>query len=536
MGMIRTKNRVYDIIKAILVMVVMIWNVLANSQSTALEFNVLEFGAIQSTEVPSSKAIQSAIDSCYFSGGGIVYMPAGEYCSGTIVLKDNVTLWLAEGAVLNASRDINEYRMPLEDAIRPVLIYANGASNIGISGQGKIKGNAQHTYEDLRETDKFIEEWTENARKSGVEMKRYYIVKPDVGLVTLSKCKGINVRNVSIIESSHWSLHMIRCADITITGVTVKSNLDKGVNADGIDINSCQRVVIKDCVVSTGDDGIVLKSLYEEPCEEVLVSNCTVSSSSTALKLGTESVGDMRHIRFENCNIPTTNRGLSIVVRDGGKVEDVVFSNITMNCSRRHFNWWGDGDPIWIYLTKRLSKTKVGSIDNVVFENITALGMGTSRIESTEEEQIHNIKLINVKFMMDVENEPDKRADHALYAKNVEGLSLQNLEIHWNENDLEEKWRSALVVEDCRKVDVTNFYGRQGIKQSIFPVIEFKHVSESKIDNIRFMEGTNLGVKIGGERSRNIDIFNIDRVGVSTTPVFFDEDVNHESNMEIRLD
>lgn len=494
-------------------------------QETPSKYNVLDFGTIQSKEIASTAAIQSAIDSCYFNGGGMVYFPSGEFCSGTIVLKDNVTLFLAEGATLTASRDINEYRMPLEDAIRPVLIYANGAKNIGLAGKGRLFGNAQHSYEDLREVDKFIEDLTDNARRSGIEMKRYYVLKPDVGLVTLSKCQQISVHDISLIASSHWSLHMIRCSDITIDGVTVKTSLDKGVNADGIDINSCQRVKILNCLVSTGDDGIVLKSLYEDPCEDVLVSNCTVSSSSTALKLGTESVGDMRHIRFENCNIPTTNRGLSIVVRDGGTVEDVVFSNITMQCSRRHFNWWGDGDPIWIYLTKRLPKTKVGFIKDVVFENIIATGMGTSRIESTEGVQIENVRLSNVKLFMDVENEMDKRATHAFLAQNVLGLTLSDVEIHWNEKDVEEEWKSALVLNNCISVDVNKFYGRQGIKETIFPVIELNNILDASFEDIRFQEGANLGVKVGGEATETVRIINLDLDKISTTPLYLEEEV-----------
>ena len=35
-------------------------------------------------------------------------------------------------------------------------------------------------------------------------------------------------------------------------------------------------------------------------------------------------------------------------VRDGATVEDLLFSNITLETDRKHFNWWGNGDPIWL--------------------------------------------------------------------------------------------------------------------------------------------------------------------------------------------
>ena len=91
--------------------------------------------------------------------------------------------------------------------------------------------------------------------------------------------------------------------------MSVYSSLEKGVNADGLDINSCQKVRIKNCTIETGDDAIVLKTRYSDPCKNVIVSNCTLSSSSTALKIGTESRGDFEDIVFENCKVLNSKSG-----------------------------------------------------------------------------------------------------------------------------------------------------------------------------------------------------------------------------------
>ena len=61
--------------------------------------------------------------------------------------------------------------MPLNEATKPVLIYANGAKNVAIRGKGEINGQARHVYEDLRKTDRFIENITAKAKLVGVEMK-----------------------------------------------------------------------------------------------------------------------------------------------------------------------------------------------------------------------------------------------------------------------------------------------------------------------------------------------------------------------------
>jgi polygalacturonase len=250
-------------------------------------YNVQDFGALPDTHSISTNSIQAAIDSCYRQGGGTVFFPAGSYISGTIILKDNVVLHLEAEATLYASRNIDDY----------------GAKNIGVKGLGEINGNARRVYEDLRKVDYFIEDITENARNAGVEMKQYYVVPPDVAMFIFYNCQDITMEGVSLVESSFWTLHMIRCQRILIQNMSIYSSLEKGVNADGIDMNSCRDVTIKNCKITTGDDAIVLKTRYDEPCENIRVSNCVLSSSSTALKLGTESFGDFRNIRFETLTV-----------------------------------------------------------------------------------------------------------------------------------------------------------------------------------------------------------------------------------------
>ena len=57
-------------------------------------YNVVEFGAVGDNKTLNSKAIQLAIDECAKNGGGKVIIPAGEFLTGTIYLKDNVELHL----------------------------------------------------------------------------------------------------------------------------------------------------------------------------------------------------------------------------------------------------------------------------------------------------------------------------------------------------------------------------------------------------------------------------------------------------------
>ena len=72
-------------------------------------FNVRDYGAVSDTTVLSTQAIQRAIDDCHQAGGGTVWIPAGKYLCTELILKDNITFHLDNGATIYASRKINDY-------------------------------------------------------------------------------------------------------------------------------------------------------------------------------------------------------------------------------------------------------------------------------------------------------------------------------------------------------------------------------------------------------------------------------------------
>lgn len=491
------------------------------SCSPSNDFNVRRFGAKGVKSHLATKNIQKAIDACHKAGGGWVYFPPGEYLSGTLLLKDNVTLYIEAGATLYASHDTNDYKTTFKvykkndsgkkgKGETPVFIYAIGAKNIGIMGKGTINGQALRTYEDLKEIDGFIRQETENARKAGVEMKMYYKVPPYTCMIFLEKCYNVKIRDVSLIESTDWTLHFKWSENIFVDNIYLSSSLEKGVNADGIDVDGCKNVVITNSIIETGDDAIVLKTTQTDtialPCENITVSNCVLVSTSTALKLGTESFADFRHITFSNCVVRNSNRGLSIVVRDGAVVENVLFSDITIECNRKHFNWWGNGDPIWVVLLKRSEDSKIGRIRNIAFRNIIAHGQGTSKIEGFPGVPLENIFLSNIRFFMNKEEYPDKRAVHAFEAHDVNNLSMSDMEFFWNEKDTEPAWQSACYIYNIKgvRLDKLSLAPAPGTR---VPAIRIKNVSDAIIEHCKAKEGTTILVSVEGEKSNTV-IFN----------------------------
>lgn len=501
----------------------------AFAQTTPSVFNIWDYGATGKKEQKVTKEIQKALDDCYANGGGQVYFPPGDYLAGTLVIKSNTSLYLEAGATLRASRDEADYQTDFivykkndsgkeGDGATPVFLYAKNAENISILGSGTIDGQATRTYEDLKKVDGFIADITENARKSGIEMKMYYKVKPYTCLVFLESCKNVRLRDVTLTESTDWTLHFKWCERVYLDNMYIYSSLEAGVNADGIDVDGSKDVVIQICVITTGDDAIVLKSTQTNgeyySCENVTVTNCVLRSTSTALKLGTESFGDFRYITFNNCVIRASNRGLSIVVRDGATVEKVLFSNIVMETDRKHFNWWGNADPIWLVVKKRQADSKVGIIKDVVFENVIAKGQGTSKLEGFAQSNtnparnLENITLRNVQFQMEAEDFPDKRATHAFAAHHVQGLRLEDIRISWDTQKTELTWASGMYLKNIADLYMDNCQLMPGNPQKA--ALHFQNVQNAYLDKILPLGKLENFIYLEGEKSQKLLFKEID--------------------------
>jgi hypothetical protein len=508
-------------------------------RAVGADFLVTSFGAKGDKAQYAGTFIQEAIDACVAAGGGRVVVPPGDYATGTIVLGDHVDLHLEAGATLWASIDAEHYNTDLkvykqnrtgdpDEGLTKVLIYAVDAEHISINGKGMIHGQAQRVYGPLREVDGFIAEETEHARRSGVPMERWYKEEPHSTMVFLESCSDVLVRDVRLIESSEWTLHFKWCDRVTVHGVYIESSLERGVNADGIDIDGCRNVTVSDCIISTGDDAIVLKTTstfgIAKPCENVTVTNCVLTSTSTALKLGTESHADFRYINFTNCVVRNTNRGLSIVIRDGATAEHVLFSDIQIECDRKPFFWWGDGDPIWLVVKKRYPDSRVGSIRDVTFSNIRAKGQGTSRIEGFEGSPIENIRMEHVSLVMEPEDMPDKRATDILQFTRCENVNLRNVVLDWAYPEVPaEQWRYAMYldgVEGGEIVDVS--CGVSGVSEEV-ELIRFRDVQNMLVEDVRTTDPVSALLHLTGPKTSGVFLKDIDIMKNSSQPVILDQ-------------
>jgi hypothetical protein len=317
----------------------------------ATPINVRVAGARGDGARLDTRALQSAIDRCAAGGGGTVWFPAGAYLSGTLFLRDRVTLHLEPGAVLLGSRDLADYpptvarvRSYTDNYTERSLIYAEGVKEIGLEGGGTIDGQ-------------------------GAAFKGPYKVRPY--LIRMVACEEVTVRGLRLRNSPMWVQHYLACDRLWLDGLRVESRCN--ANNDGIDIDGCQRVRIANCDISSGDDAIVLKSTLDRPCQQVVITNCVLSSACNAFKLGTESNGGFEDITLSNCAMHDTElAGIALELVDGGTLERVAISNVTM----RNVN-----GPIFVRLGNRArpfqegrARPGLGRLRHVSISHVQASG------------------------------------------------------------------------------------------------------------------------------------------------------------------
>jgi polygalacturonase len=287
--------------------------------------NVKDVGAAGDGKSDDTLPVQQTIDRCAVLGGGEVVVPAGDYSTGALVLRSNVTLRVEQGASLLGSADMAAY--PLTQVrwegrwIKgySAFISAVDGDNIGITGPGKIVGSQA-----IRgRVD----------RKTGLRLP---------ALIEFTNCRNVRLENCSTSQAGMWSIHPTYCENIAFKNLMIQSG------ADGIDVDSCKHVLIDGCDFSTADDCISLKSgrgeegyTINRPTEDVRISNCTFADSYFAcIGIGSETSAGIRNVHIDHCKC-TGARTHAIYIKSrpgrGAFIEDIFVNDFDAAGARQGF-------------------------------------------------------------------------------------------------------------------------------------------------------------------------------------------------------
>lgn len=258
--------------------------------------NLLDFGVDSTGKVLETKRMQKAIEG--LQENGILYLPAGIYQTGTLYLKSNMTLFLADGAMLKGAPSYEHY--PSDRIGRRLLMIAD-SDNVTIKGRGIIDGNGAAVF------------------KSGEK----------VHLITLKNSSNVLIEDVFLRNSASWNTHILYCNGVTVRNVKMINDVSLS-NTDGFDPDSSCNVLIEDSFIYAGDDAIAVKTSnrgeFLRDLTDNIFRNNVVLTQKSALKIGTETRADrMNNIKFVNNHVIQSDRAMAIYCNDGADISDVQF-------------------------------------------------------------------------------------------------------------------------------------------------------------------------------------------------------------------
>jgi len=456
--------------------------------------DVLDFGAKPDGAALNTAPFQKTVDEAAGAGGGVVYVPPGDYVTGTIRLKANVTLYVEAGATVRGSAGRSDYT-------EGCLVYAEDAPNVSIRGRGVIDGNGTSFF--VRKDGR----WSIGAWRPSRMMQ-------------FVRCENLLIEDVTLRNSPAWTVHPVDCDRVNIRGVSILNGIygEDGPNTDGINPDGCSRVRISDCYVQTGDDCIVLKCTRRpgggaaRACRDVTVTNCVLITTETALKIGSETYGEFRNITFSNCAIRDGGCGVGLWMRDGGVIDGWTVNNISMTLTNG-----GTAVYLWAYPRSRLPEAGAqpdeerppGTVRNVLISDVVAEADGGVFISGLEEKHIEGVTLDNIRILMRGSREKPMHADppypfrvwghrHApydIFCRYVDDLKLRNIQFTWGAPEKPE-WGSAIRCWHVTDLEIDGFEGRQS-KGSAAPAISLRSVRNAFVRNCRAPEGTGVFLETG---------------------------------------
>lgn len=314
-----------------------------------------DFGAVGDGATLCTDAFSRAIKQLAAEGGGHLNVPDGVWLTGPIVLLSGIDLHLSDNATILFSPDATLYSpQPGRKHLRGryhSAITAENQTNIAITGNGLIDGNGNF-WRPVKRAKQSDEEWKAYLRQGGTVSEKgdfFFPMAPEGekadfleskrnDLIRLYKCKNILIEGVTVQNSPRFHIHPYYCEDMIIDGATVRSRWN-AQNADGIDLTNCQRVLVVNTTVDTGDDGICMKGgqgqagVKAGPVKDVLVENCRVYHAHGGFTIGSDCAGGMENIVVRHCTYSGTDVGLRFKsgIDRGGRTRNVFCEDIFMS-------------------------------------------------------------------------------------------------------------------------------------------------------------------------------------------------------------
>ena len=471
--------------------------------------NILNEGG-NNKGIKCTEAIQNAIEKASKNGGGTIFFPAGEYLTGALKLKSNITIYLDSGVLLKFSDNFDDYlpyvEMRYEGIVMQTfspLFYAKDVENITIKGRGVIDGQGKAWWNEVYRIEtakspipqtKYQTMWEE--QNKGIVYSPYYQRTIDKKFFRPSffqayNCKNILIEGVTFQNSPFWTINPEFCDNVTVTGITI--NNPHSPNTDGINPSSCKNVHISNCHISVGDDCITIKSgrdadgrKYGRPIENVTITNCTMLSGHGGVVIGSEMSGGIKKITISNCIFDGTDRGIRIKSARGrgGVVEDIRVDNIVMKDIKEEafvLDLFYDKSSLAEAVSERTPIFRNIHLSNITASNVNKAGT----IRGISEMPIQNITFSNSNI----------DAKEGFSVQTTKDIEFHNVKVNTTRG-------SSFQIEDSQNFILDNVSTAKPIAAT--PIIKLNNVSNMMINNNFPMFATDIFLEADGKETKDI--------------------------------
>lgn len=285
-----------------------------NLQSDGV-YNPMAYGAIPDDGIDDAAAIQLAANASHAAGGGIVFIPPGEFLlnssqydglNGSVLIRawPNVTFQGA-GKYLTKLKVGDSYRQNYR-GLCPIL----SVSEDGLVANWSIR---DMTIDFNGENNKLEEGWSES---DWCSIGGYPVSNVTFENLLLTGCPGLNVINIystNIIATCNNAL--VRNVEIVLSG----NEIESGMLSDFSAIYSCvSNTTIENCYIHASEDFLVENACaIEIHSPDSIVRDNVIRNYRNGVYITSDGANEeIRNMRVINNNFRTAYHGVSVWLGD----------------------------------------------------------------------------------------------------------------------------------------------------------------------------------------------------------------------------
>ncbi|MEE0946806.1 MAG: glycosyl hydrolase family 28 protein [Acutalibacteraceae bacterium] len=396
----------------------------------------------------NTKQIQKAIDNC--RENQYVYIPKGDFMTGSLFLHSDMELYIDKDAVLHGTDNVKDYEPKIKSRFEghEMMCYAallnigeldreKGyiCSNVKITGGGTVCGGGRPLAENVISVEtELLKDYIESLGDKIKECESAQTIpgRARPRLINVSSAQNVTISDITVMNGSSWNVHMIYSDNVVTYNCVFRS---QGVwNGDGWDPDSSTNCTIFGSEFFTGDDAVAVKSgknpegnIINTPCEHIRIFDC-ISHFGHGITIGSEMSGGVNDVRIWNCDMSNSVYGVEIksTKKRGGYVKNVTVKHSKVSRVLIHtvgYNDDGEAAP------------EVPLLKDCVFENLQI--MGRMKNMNGETKPCNAIELSgfdipdhfirNVKFKDIVIGGEGENQQHKIILQCCEGVSFENI-------------------------------------------------------------------------------------------------------------